>query len=211
MLSLQLQKSPTPDFEEKYGNSPDISKGISQLGMCKFESSQVSQAVRRSEKLSLILVERPANGGLLRIGHQSPGSDFGHSRSEIADSLPRTFEKLPFLGDCGRRPGSICTAWPTDSAIRQILRLGRWQVGNAEPALPHPVQRPYICTCHFCLRLHTAEKSRFLQSRENKQIDEPGAYCFISGGRPRGLLKTSEYAASNTRTGTRSPKCSVVS
>jgi hypothetical protein len=112
MFGLQLQKSPTPGFEEKWGNSPDISKGISQLGMCKFESSQVSQAVRRSEKLSLILVERPANGGLLRIGHQSPGSDFGHSRSEIADSLRRTFEKLPFLGDCGRRPGSICTAWP---------------------------------------------------------------------------------------------------
>src|ERR1700733_16091185 len=51
----------------------------------RFESSRPSQAVRRSEKLSLILAERPANGGLLRIGHQSPGSDFGHSRSEIAD------------------------------------------------------------------------------------------------------------------------------
>jgi hypothetical protein len=46
MLSLQLQKSPTPDFEEKCGNSPDISKGIFQLGMCKFESSRPSQAVR---------------------------------------------------------------------------------------------------------------------------------------------------------------------
>jgi hypothetical protein len=45
MLSLQLQKSPTPDFEEKCGISADISKGISQLGMCKFESSEVSQAV----------------------------------------------------------------------------------------------------------------------------------------------------------------------
>jgi hypothetical protein len=63
--------------------------------------------------MSLILAERPANGGLLRIGHQSPGSDFGHSRSEIADSLRRTFEKLPFLGNCGRRRGSICTAWPS--------------------------------------------------------------------------------------------------
>jgi hypothetical protein len=41
MFSLLLQKSPTPDFEEKCGNSPDISKGISQLRMCKFESSQV--------------------------------------------------------------------------------------------------------------------------------------------------------------------------
>ena len=63
--------------------------------------------------MSLILAERPANGGLLQISHQSPGSDFGHSQSETADSLRRTLEKLPFLGDCGRRPGSICTAWPS--------------------------------------------------------------------------------------------------
>lgn len=53
MLSLQLQKSPTPDFEEKCGNSADVSKGISQLGMCKFESSEVSQAVRVSENFFL--------------------------------------------------------------------------------------------------------------------------------------------------------------
>jgi hypothetical protein len=45
MFSLQLQKSPTPDFDEKCGNSPDISKGISQLGIYKFESSQVAAAV----------------------------------------------------------------------------------------------------------------------------------------------------------------------
>src|ERR1700733_11843458 len=51
MCSLQLQKSPTADFEQKCGNSSDISKGIPQLGMCKFESSQVSQAVRRSARL----------------------------------------------------------------------------------------------------------------------------------------------------------------
>jgi hypothetical protein len=49
MLSLQLQKSPTPDFEEKCGNSPDISEGISQLGIYKFESSEVSQQVRQLE------------------------------------------------------------------------------------------------------------------------------------------------------------------
>src|ERR1700694_612789 len=110
--NLQLQKSPSRVFGQNSGNSADISKAFFEMGISKFESSQVSQAVRRSEKLSLILAERPANGGLLRIGHQSPGSDFGHSRSEMADSLRRTFEKLPFLGDCGRRRGSICTAWP---------------------------------------------------------------------------------------------------
>jgi hypothetical protein len=31
----------------------------------------------------------------------------------IADSLWRIFEKFPFLGDWGRRTGSICTAWPS--------------------------------------------------------------------------------------------------
>jgi hypothetical protein len=48
-INFQLQKSLTPDFEEKRGNSPDISKGISQLGMCKFESSRPSQAVPCAE------------------------------------------------------------------------------------------------------------------------------------------------------------------
>jgi adenylate cyclase len=62
--------------------------------------------------MSTIRVERPANGGLSLIRHQSPGSSFRRSRSQIADSLRRIFEKLPFLGDCGRRRGSIYTAWP---------------------------------------------------------------------------------------------------
>jgi hypothetical protein len=53
MLSFQLQKSPTPNFEEKCGNSPDISKDISQSGMWRFESSQVSQAFRISENFLL--------------------------------------------------------------------------------------------------------------------------------------------------------------
>jgi hypothetical protein len=52
MLSSQLQKSLTPDFEEKCGNSPDISKGISQLGICKFESSEVSQAVEAAREIT---------------------------------------------------------------------------------------------------------------------------------------------------------------
>ena len=71
-----------------------------------------SQPVWPSEIGPLILSERPANGGLSRIGVQSPGSNSVQSLSEIADSLWRTFEKLPFSRDCGRRPGSICTAWP---------------------------------------------------------------------------------------------------
>ncbi len=69
-----------------------------------------SQAVRRSEEIALMLAERPANAGLLRISRQSPGSDLRHSPRETADSLWHTLEKLPFSGDCGRRPGSISTA-----------------------------------------------------------------------------------------------------
>jgi len=111
MRSLRLQKSPTRDFEEKGGNSPDISKGIPQLGMCKFESSQVSQPVRRLETLPFVPSEMPANGGLLRIGYRSPGSEIGRCGSEIADSLRRIFEIFPFLGDSDRRLGSIGTAW----------------------------------------------------------------------------------------------------
>jgi hypothetical protein len=45
-IQLPAAKVSNPNFAEKSGNSPDISKGISQSGMCKFESSQVSQAVR---------------------------------------------------------------------------------------------------------------------------------------------------------------------
>src|SRR5882757_10649757 len=80
-----------------------------QSTISRFESSRPSQAVRRSEKMSLILEERAANGGLLRTAGRSPDSEFGRFRREIADSLRRTFEKFPFLGDCGRRLGSICT------------------------------------------------------------------------------------------------------
>jgi hypothetical protein len=58
------------------------------------------------------------------------GSDFGCSRSDIADSLRRTFEKFPFLGDCGRRPGSICTDWSSMQCNWRILRRGGRRIGN---------------------------------------------------------------------------------
>jgi hypothetical protein len=80
--------------------------------MREFESSHSSQPVRRSEKMSLILAERPANGVLSRTGGQSVDSEFVQFRSKIADSLRQTFEKLPFSGDSDRRPGSIRTAGP---------------------------------------------------------------------------------------------------
>jgi hypothetical protein len=86
--------------------------------------------------MALTLAERPANGGLLRISFRSPGSNFGHSQTETADSLRGTFEKLPFLGACGWRLNSICTARPELAVeYRQILRYDRGQIGNAGLAL----------------------------------------------------------------------------
>jgi hypothetical protein len=78
----------------------------------RFESFRPSQAVPPQRKVSLILAERPANGGLLRVSHRSPGSDFGRFNGGIADSLRQTSGKFPFLGDCRRRQGSIRTTWP---------------------------------------------------------------------------------------------------
>jgi len=51
MFSFRLQKSPSRIFGGKRGNIPDISKGISQSGMCRFESSKVSQAARPNGRL----------------------------------------------------------------------------------------------------------------------------------------------------------------
>src|SRR5271169_3404001 len=52
----------------------------------KFRSSRPCQPVRRMEKLPSVFQERPASGGLLRIGSWSPGSEFGNLRLRIADS-----------------------------------------------------------------------------------------------------------------------------
>src|ERR1700738_3022884 len=94
--------------------------------MSKFESSQVSQPVRRPETLPSTMPQRPANGGLLRIGYRSPGSGIGGSGSEIADRLRRTFEIFPLSGDCDRRPGSIGTAWRTRQCNQWYIEI--WQM-----------------------------------------------------------------------------------
>jgi hypothetical protein len=38
-----------------------------------------------------MLAERPANGGLLRISGRFPGSDFRHSRSQIAEPVSTAY------------------------------------------------------------------------------------------------------------------------
>ena len=93
-----------------------------QFAISRFESSRPSQAVQRLETLPSVTSETPANGGLLRIGYRSPGSQIGRCGSEIADSLRRIFEIFPFLGDCDRRPGSIGLRGRVCSVTRQILQ-----------------------------------------------------------------------------------------
>ncbi len=103
----------------------------------RFDPSCPSQAVRRSEKVPLMPAEKLANGGLLRICCQSPGSVSGHSQSEIADSLWQSIEKLPFSGDCGRRPSSICAASPSSQC--SLPNSPPWPPANWEcPARPPP-------------------------------------------------------------------------
>src|ERR1700730_15927972 len=101
-----------------------------------FESHCVaSQPVRHLETLPSVTSERPANGGLLRIGYRSPGSEMGRCGSEFADSLRRIFEIFPVLGDSDRSPGSIGTAWRAPQSylpqsidqsreLRDILHFG---------------------------------------------------------------------------------------
>ena len=53
--NLQLQKSPSRVFGQNSGNSADISKAFFEMGIWKFESSQVSQAVTQSEIVDPII------------------------------------------------------------------------------------------------------------------------------------------------------------
>jgi hypothetical protein len=46
--NLQLQKSPSQIFGRNSGNSIDISKAFFEMGIWKFESSQVDPAVLRA-------------------------------------------------------------------------------------------------------------------------------------------------------------------
>jgi len=96
MLSLELQKSLTSDFEEKCGNSPDISKGISQLGMYKFESSQVSQAVPRPELPPLKEEKSPLLAGFCNSAQVSELSNW-RTRRPFRQKSPATAANIPVL------------------------------------------------------------------------------------------------------------------
>ena len=126
-VTYKLQRKEVPTFLSD--RASDI-----ELAISRFESSRPSQPVPRLETLPSLTSETPANGGLLRIGYRSPGSQISRCGSEIADSLRRVFEIFPFLGDSDRRPGSIGTAWPRWQCERLDSRrrpAAVWQ-GRAE-------------------------------------------------------------------------------
>ena len=130
MLSFQLQKSPTPNFEEKCGNSTDISKGSFRSGMCKFESSQVSQPVPVAKRLPPKRPERPTISGLLQFKGRSPRSRMSKLRVEVAESLRPPARIFPFSRDWSRRLGSIITVWrSTQSHLDLFLPppRGNWE------------------------------------------------------------------------------------
>jgi hypothetical protein len=116
---LTAAKVSNPKFRGKRGNFLDISKGNSHPGMRKFESSEVSQAVRGSEKMPRIVAERPANSGLLQFGVPSLCSRFPGMRTEFGESLWLTPRIFPSLGDAGRRLGSIM-----DCLVRAAVDFG---------------------------------------------------------------------------------------
>jgi hypothetical protein len=89
------------EFRGKEGKFPRHFNGLFQLGMCEFDPSQVSQPVRRSEKLPPMVAEMPANSGLLRIGYRSPGSIFDPFHGVNAESLRPYAGLFPFSGDRG--------------------------------------------------------------------------------------------------------------
>ena len=107
-------------FGQNSGNSVDISKAFFELVIWKFESSQVSQTVSGSEKLPPIVAEMPTNGGLLQFGVPSLCSRFPGTGTEFRESLWLISRIFPFLGDAGRRPGSI-----RDSVVIAAVHSGR--------------------------------------------------------------------------------------
>ena len=103
-------KSPSPILGEMWGNSPDISKGISQSGMCRFESSEVSQAAPFSENF-VFLMRKARQMGAFLIARSLQRLNHRTFASRIPESLQSFVEKFPFYGDSLWRPEKKTTAW----------------------------------------------------------------------------------------------------
>jgi len=97
--NLQLQKSPSRVFGQNSGNSADISKAFFEMGISKFESSQVSQAVRRTAMTNPRRAKGPQTAGISRFGPPSPRS-LSQSRGPNRQKSPAHSANIPVL----RRP-----------------------------------------------------------------------------------------------------------
>ena len=82
-----------------------------------------SQAVRSLGKSPRMVGEMPANSRLFQFNGRSPPSRIRERRGEIDRSLRPQAEIFPFLGDGGRRPGSILTAWRPWQSYSRISLL----------------------------------------------------------------------------------------
>jgi len=67
MLSLELQKSLTSDFEEKCGNSPDIFKGHFSIGNVQVRILPGQPGSPEAGAATPQRGEKPAIGGLLQF------------------------------------------------------------------------------------------------------------------------------------------------
>ena len=123
---LAAAKVSTPNLEEKCGNSPDISKGISRMGMCKFESSQGSQAVPRLEASSLKVQKSPLLAGFCNSVSVSKrpsrrtGGPFRQKSPATIANIP-VFRRLSletrFDLHCVRGAASISLASPAGNVL----------------------------------------------------------------------------------------------
>jgi hypothetical protein len=103
-------------------NSSDISKGIFALGICEFESSQVSQPVTQLEIVSIFRSKTPYLIGFLRINNKSIVSDKGQLWREFVESLQARPHQFPFLGDFEQRQFSIPLDGVGGSLSERFLR-----------------------------------------------------------------------------------------
>jgi hypothetical protein len=106
---LPAAKVSNPNFAKKSRNSPDISKGISQSGMYKFESSQVSQAFRVLENF-LLWMRKARQMRAFLIANSLWRPMFELFGPNIPKSLQPNSGKPPFSGDSLWRPKNKTTA-----------------------------------------------------------------------------------------------------
>ena len=76
---------------------------------------------------------------------QAPTSH--NSEAKNADSLRRMFEIFPFLGDCDRRLGSICTAWPVWHGIVRFADApkGGERVNSSINVMSRSLRPSWVC------------------------------------------------------------------